>query len=309
MKALQASLLTLVRSLDEPTQLPALQDPTAQLHAVAQRLSTRATALAAARSLDAATLDGGAALVQQACEDLTALWQLMNRDALPLVRAALRPRVLRALETASQLVELLVRRSASVSPGTGLVWAACDALMALVPTLRGVVVTTLQQTERLVEDTAREMGELKCDEEDGGDDLDAAEDGGDDDDADDDALSREEYAVAQAAVLAVKGARGTLRGAAVLARLETAREADLLPLLDLGRALGVAAENLGCTLYAPQDADEVRSSLIALRDAVVALCAHLESMLEDPASVERAKKMRVVALQLCADSLKPFEIE
>ncbi len=309
--ALKAATALLVASLDEDTALVRVDDDT-QLAVIVERLSSRCTALTLASQRSSPDMVvSGCALVQQSCEDLTALWQLWRRDRAEqqLVLHALRPLVVRALEAAGHLAELIEKkRTKDLSPGTGLVWAACADLCAFRPTMSAAVCVALSQWERHADDTAQEMAALPAaavgdenndndsnnnvDSDDGNDD--------DDDDDDDDGCTVAELQVAQAATGAIKAARSTLRGcaSAVGAAAVVPSAAALLELHRLAGALAAAVEELGCALYHPQDRGAVAAALVALRETMERVYAHLAATVPG----ERVAKMAAVALALLADA-------
>jgi hypothetical protein len=295
------ALSTQLESLDLATTLENHIDDSS-LSTVCSRLSHRCTSLTL--SSTRGDLPGAAdvvrstcASVQSGCEDLLALWQLWVRDKSTevLMLATMRPLVVRVLESVVSLAQLLdTQNGKNVTPGTGLVWEACDALSAFQPTTMAVVCAALEKRERLVDDTAKEISELEAGEDDN-------DDGDDDFDDYDQRCNDQEFAVAQACVGALKGARGILRGCVSVLRNGNNNGiavAKLEAIHGAGIAMSLAAEDLGCSLYPPQDADEIKKAHARLCVGVDQVCALFEGAVCE-ADATRVKKMHSIAIDLC----------
>lgn len=295
---LQKDLDVMFKSMDLPTDVKINVSLQVALHEVVEKVSHRCTALVIAmqsKDFSHEALSSGCRIVHEAFRDFLSVWQVMASELSKqkLVVVALKPLVSKVFESMLNLIGVLRKGNVkSISPGTGLVWAACDNVKKFIPTTRAQVVLMLAREESHADDTVNEMMELPSV-----------------DDDEDEGLSPEERSVAECCVGALKAARGTLKGVRGLVEVSP-KEFDvecLEKLAEMGSGVGRAVEDLGCSLYAPQDGDEVKSSLAALKVQLERICVHVGEILTlslDEQSVARAGKMRNVALMLCDDAAK-----
>merc|ERR1711991_603757 len=156
----------------------------------------------------------------------------------------------------------------------------------------GQVAVLLDRAERCAVDTVDEMQQLKGEEDAENVDVD-----------EDDLCSEVELLVAGAAVGLLKAAKGCFKGAARLLK-ETNNLEGLTPTI---KALSCAIEDLGCSLYPPQDPEEVQAAATRLQSCLDKTCQELLAVQQTDAGRTEAGKLRNVCVMLSQNARQQLD--